>query len=1385
MHIPVCLFPPFCERRALQKHGDCWRLKITEWRSPPHSPLLHAPRLDAWVASRHRPSCLSSSRGSSFWTPRRQSDARGGLLSLPVFDSWLPTRPLRSPDFCSSSGMSEGFRFPERERRRPVVDSCPYAFSPLSSSASSASSRSLASQVFLPSSVSFFAFSVSGCAFASCRPSCSGLSPLSGGTSAPSPSQLKTRAKSLLQRLQSLASNEAGEETAPIRIPEKGSQRLTRLHAKLGTEREQGNRDEAATQGASSVISGPAQSPNREQRNGRERDDSEAGKSQALEDGDLLFLLHNLSLFSPSDLLLLLAALVRWTERSAACASTVSPSKGPLSPLAAPLPPTVGPLMREVVSQLGTQLALLPNFPTTALLCGDLVRSSPVRDTPRFWEAFFRFFLSSAQLKSTGSVGIHGSSLALSSASQLMQLLSFLASLKNQADQTHCRPSEGRTGDRERDSEACMQRGSASGAGEAAEGTEARHTRAEVNGGDKRADSRGFCSPDLSPEEKNATRGDKRGCSGEGEVTKGSESDGVLRDGRLGDSSPSDALALPSAPASLSFLLLGSGRSHRPTQEAALLDRLVAALCSRLAVQTVLETLSPRGLIRLLLLLADLKAKHVPLLTEVAALLKPLCPDAVDSTTSAKTPVRKGAVASRSPLRVSAGAIPPSRGASLSLEDDEQFVTRVQACGLNRLFRPADLAVLIVSFAALEAHEFQPLLRGAADVLSVHTRDLSLPLMVSTLDSCSRIKFYPQRLAEALLRSLPPELMKSHTDDNSGSSVGESARVHHSGESARDGHRSSSAETRQDGRNELLEMPDTSIFSPLSVSSLAWRAGSPGAPLSLAERHQAAAAVPVLLKALARLNVRHKATVKAALSSLKQPDSHQTRASLPPSLTASTHGSVLLENGGSASPASPTSVGSPGGTSSDQTQRGGACPHDKASEGAGGLETNENAGDTRKKNCSFVPSFSVLPSARNTAALVYALYRLDVWDPQAVRSSLASLESLGGAELVARLGLKGCANVLLAASYFSCAGPKLYDEILPHMLPMETKLTKEGVSQLKIVELACRVGHLPFSFKTLSAASRDLLLRIRSCDLEPEEVCVSGLQREVSSTARTVGYHCFTEVQVGPYTLDFVKPVTQEDLVQMAMEEEARKSIPGFRRPLRHIDDPFEHELDIKGVVLEVDGPQHFYRDSFHWTSASKLKHRLLAGLGFRIAHVPYFDWLELHTEDVRRVYLRCALERALSPSRGDDLERWAPHAASCGLRKTPLSKSYVSEETSVSSDLAFDGDPASTRFDAAKGNVGESNARVLTAEQGDPDTIEKGKQIRDPFSFAPAPFLNAHERALLHERKHGDAMKSKKIALAIYKRERDRKKRERKEEQRRKIVALQNNPRNYKIGSS
>ncbi|CBZ54895.1 conserved hypothetical protein [Neospora caninum Liverpool] len=1328
----------------------------TAKRPPGCRPRLGTRRLDAWVLSGN-PSSFSSHSFQAVSHPPIASPSSGSICSsfpssfLAPASADLVSRLSARQSLLAfpPSRVTEGSLSPPRRGGRAELSS----LSPAASCSAPSTSSSARSLALFPRR------------FASLRPF--GLSPLS-------PSQVKSRAQSLLERLQTIATGDTG---AGCCAAKRGKQ--TEMESEKG-ETESGDWD----------------------------------TPQAVDD-DLQFLLDNLSVFSPSDLLLLLAALVRWTEKVVLCSASVASGRSP-APLACAPPPTVAPLMREIVARLGTQLALLPNFPESVLLCGDLVLSSPVRDAPRFWEAFFRVFLSSAQAKPAGGVRIHGSSPVLS-APQLMHVLAFLATSRRRrrGDARRempemCLRTDGRKGEDGADV------GARQSLGAAAEATAFEARTVADGSGDTLHDSAGSgltasrarLPSRVTPSAEEAN-GEERHPETEREFAKGQEGKEV--DVGREETGPGDSasLAPPSATASLAFSLWASAKAHRSTrQEEALLDRLVAAICSRLAVHTVLETLNPAAVIRLLRLLADLKAKHVPLLTEIAALLKPLCP--ADTGRAAaparKTPGGTGAVASRSSL---SPAEPISRTDGHPL-DDEQFVARVQACGLNALFRPADLVVLFVSFAALEAHEFQSLLRGAADVLSVHVRELSLPLMVAALDSCSRLNFYPQRLAEALLRSLPPELLKVHEGQEG--ACGERARRGSTEE------RNPSEETRTDGRRTALAPRSASRISQPSRPVVS---RSPAGSLPAAERRRAAEAVPVLLKALARLNVRHKTTVKAALWSLTQPCDQATSTSSPAALSSASSACA------STSHARPSSLGF-----SDSSGGRGRTPREAPSED--GPYSEESEGSARSRAAStesaprFVPSSAAPPqSPKDTAALVYALYRLDVWDPHAIRSSFARLERLGGAQLLALLGLKGCANVLLAASYFSCAGPTLYDEILPHMLPMEAKLTKEGVSQLKIVELACRVGHLPFSFKTLSAASRDLLLRIRSCDLEPEEVCVSGLQREVSSTARTVGYHCFTEVQVGPYTLDFVKPVTQEDLAQMAMEEEARKSIPGFRRPLRHIDDPFEHELDIKGVVLEVDGPQHFYRDSFHWTSASKLKHRLLTGLGFRIAHVPYFDWLELHTEDVRRVYLRCALERAESPLEGDDLERWASRAASRGLQDEALGRKLFSEESAVPAGLAFEnerkfarnlqqtteesrrdhvtmlmtdnGNSASTLVEGKKGvwhatgengvnrgtlkDVGGSNATALMLDHGSKGAIEKARQITGTLSFAQAPFLSVHERRLLHEKKHGDAIKSKKIALAIYKRQRGQKRREEKEERRRKIFALQNDARNYKVG--
>ncbi|KYF43854.1 RAP domain-containing protein, partial [Toxoplasma gondii ARI] len=47
-------------------------------------------------------------------------------------------------------------------------------------------------------------------------------------------------------------------------------------------------------------------------------------------------------------------------------------------------------------------------------------------------------------------------------------------------------------------------------------------------------------------------------------------------------------------------------------------------------------------------------------------------------------------------------------------------------------------------------------------------------------------------------------------------------------------------------------------------------------------------------------------------------------------------------------------------------------------------------------------------------------------------------------------------------------------------------------------------------------------------------------------------------------------------------------------------------------IAIEVDGPTHFYANSTRYTAYTKLKHRLLTRMGYKVLHVPYFEWRRL-----------------------------------------------------------------------------------------------------------------------------------------------------------------------------
>ena len=62
-------------------------------------------------------------------------------------------------------------------------------------------------------------------------------------------------------------------------------------------------------------------------------------------------------------------------------------------------------------------------------------------------------------------------------------------------------------------------------------------------------------------------------------------------------------------------------------------------------------------------------------------------------------------------------------------------------------------------------------------------------------------------------------------------------------------------------------------------------------------------------------------------------------------------------------------------------------------------------------------------------------------------------------------------------------------------------------------------------------------------------------------------------------------------------------------------------------VAVEFDGPRHYFRNEKRLpTGRTNFKVRLLRALGWRVLHVPYFDWARLPDEAARQTYLKTGL---------------------------------------------------------------------------------------------------------------------------------------------------------------
>ncbi|CAJ1412533.1 unnamed protein product [Effrenium voratum] len=267
-------------------------------------------------------------------------------------------------------------------------------------------------------------------------------------------------------------------------------------------------------------------------------------------------------------------------------------------------------------------------------------------------------------------------------------------------------------------------------------------------------------------------------------------------------------------------------------------------------------------------------------------------------------------------------------------------------------------------------------------------------------------------------------------------------------------------------------------------------------------------------------------------------------------------------------------------------------------------------------------------SVTSLGSILYELYRLDIWDEHVASSVCSRLRRLllletGDSDVTANgasanLPHKTAANLLLAMSYFALPEKDLQRRIVQELLRSDEKLPQEALYQVKTFEMALRLGHAAVGLQDLGGLAARWLFSVRAAVGAPEPRAESAFADEVSMVAQNISWHHRPEVEVGPYLLDFAA-VSQDE-----MEEEPDgwdENKPG-------------RSLARFCVAVEADGPSHFYRPHgrpWHWTSTSKLRHRLLTAMRIRVAHVPFYDWLQLEGLAQKEAYLTELLLKAHS----------------------------------------------------------------------------------------------------------------------------------------------------------
>eukprot|EP00922_Rhytidocystis_sp_ex-Travisia-forbesii_P042460 GHVS01063400.1.p1 GENE.GHVS01063400.1~~GHVS01063400.1.p1 ORF type:complete len:234 (+),score=61.37 GHVS01063400.1:244-945(+) len=110
-------------------------------------------------------------------------------------------------------------------------------------------------------------------------------------------------------------------------------------------------------------------------------------------------------------------------------------------------------------------------------------------------------------------------------------------------------------------------------------------------------------------------------------------------------------------------------------------------------------------------------------------------------------------------------------------------------------------------------------------------------------------------------------------------------------------------------------------------------------------------------------------------------------------------------------------------------------------------------------------------------------------------------------------------------------------------------------------------------------------------------------------------------------------PVAMDAEGEVLTDEERKEKEDLIKELTRRLSGPLADENGVvptgsdRPTAIEVDGPSHFYANSTRYTAYTKLKHRLLTRMGYKVLHVPYFEWRKMRGAREREEYMRKKLE--------------------------------------------------------------------------------------------------------------------------------------------------------------